>query len=73
MLYVLLVLLVAIAVVFGNSMFARLELLEAQVKRLESARQFYVTTTTSTSTPTYSGSATIEASKRRKRSPGKPK
>lgn len=35
MIYVLLVVLVACAVAFGNAVFARLELLEAQVKRLD--------------------------------------
>ncbi len=52
MIYVLLVLLVSLAVVFGNAIFARLGLLEAQVKRLEAQRAVTVTTL-STPTPTY--------------------
>lgn len=80
MLYVVLILLVALAVVFGNAIFARLELLEAHVKRLESQRSFVMTTTMSSPTPTYTPTIlpTInpvppEHPQRRKRSPRKPK
>lgn len=76
MLYVVLFLLVSVAVVFGNSVAARLELLEAQVKRIDQQRSFVMTTTMSSPTPTYTPTVNLmqaEHPQRRKRSSRKPK